>query len=161
MWWSLSVTCDWSRFFLRVLRFPPRYTWNIVACGAKHHKPPTKSSKSMFFSTKIMIFPKTVDQIVWNLHPHLWPLYLKVLCQTDFKINHLLYSSFAYKPWLYSYKIIDFSTTKTRKFLPLRRLELIHLTSYSRPSYFQTSCKNDFEYNQFYLFSVIKTQTTW
>jgi hypothetical protein len=43
---------------------------------------------------------------------------------------------------------------------PLRRLELIHLTSLSRSSYFQTSRKKDLEYNQFYLCSVIKTQTT-
>jgi hypothetical protein len=25
--------------YLRVLRFPPRYNWNIVESGAKHHKP--------------------------------------------------------------------------------------------------------------------------
>jgi hypothetical protein len=41
-----------------------------------------------------MIFHKTVDQIFWNLIPLLRPLHLKASCQSVFKINQLLYSSF-------------------------------------------------------------------
>ena len=43
MWYSLSVTCDTSVVFssyygfLHQYNFPPRYSWNIVVRGLKHH----------------------------------------------------------------------------------------------------------------------------
>jgi neutral trehalase len=43
MWYSLSVTCDTSVVFssyygfLHQYNFPPRYNWNIVVRGLKHH----------------------------------------------------------------------------------------------------------------------------
>jgi hypothetical protein len=42
MWQSVSVTCDRSVVFsgfLHQLNWPPRYNWNIVESGIKHHKP--------------------------------------------------------------------------------------------------------------------------
>jgi hypothetical protein len=44
MWSSLSVTCDMSVVFSGSSRFlhqynwPPRYNWNIVESGVKHHQ---------------------------------------------------------------------------------------------------------------------------
>ena len=43
MWYCLSVTCDrlvgFSRYsgFLHQKNWPPRYNWNIVESGVKHH----------------------------------------------------------------------------------------------------------------------------
>jgi hypothetical protein len=43
MWWSLSVTCDMSVVFhgysgfLHQWNWMPRYNWNIVESGVKHH----------------------------------------------------------------------------------------------------------------------------
>jgi hypothetical protein len=45
MWWSLSVTCNrsvvfsGSSGFLHQYNWLPRYDWNIVESGVKHHKP--------------------------------------------------------------------------------------------------------------------------
>jgi hypothetical protein len=44
MWWSLPVTCDMSVVFCgnsgfrQQQNWPPRYNWNIVERGVKHHK---------------------------------------------------------------------------------------------------------------------------
>ena len=44
MWWSVSVTCDrsvdfsGSSNFLHPWKWPPRYNWNIVESGVKHHQ---------------------------------------------------------------------------------------------------------------------------
>ena len=44
MWWNLPVTCDRSVVFcgnsgfLHQQNWPPRYNWNIVESGVKHHK---------------------------------------------------------------------------------------------------------------------------
>ena len=35
----MSVTCDMSVVFSRYSAFPPRYNWNIVESGVKHHEP--------------------------------------------------------------------------------------------------------------------------
>ena len=45
-------------FFLRVLRFlhqlnwPPRYSWNIVDSGVKHHNPNLSTNKKMSYQYK-------------------------------------------------------------------------------------------------------------
>jgi hypothetical protein len=45
VWMDLSVTCDRSvvfseySSFLNQQNWPPRYNWNIVESGAKHHNP--------------------------------------------------------------------------------------------------------------------------
>ena len=70
-----------------------------------------------------MIFPKTVDQTLWNLHSLLKPLHWKASCQTVFKVNHLLYSSFCInltklsKPQIFHQKT-EISPTKKVGFNP-------------------------------------------
>ena len=45
MWQSLSVNCNrsvvfsWYPGFLNQWNWPPRYSWNIVGSGVKHHNP--------------------------------------------------------------------------------------------------------------------------
>ena len=39
MWWNLSVTYDRYSGFLHQLKWPPRYNWNIVENGLRHHNP--------------------------------------------------------------------------------------------------------------------------
>ena len=102
-----------------------------------------------------MIFPKTVDQILWNVYPLLKPLHWKASCQTVFKINHLLYSSFCIgltklsKPQIFHQQI---------EMSPTKKLDLMHVTSHS---YFQISCKLSFKKNLFFFsLNVMKTQAT-
>ena len=52
MWLSLSVSCDRSVMFSRYsgclheYNWPPRYNWNNVESGIKHHKPTNRHTKS-------------------------------------------------------------------------------------------------------------------
>jgi hypothetical protein len=58
---NCSVTCDRSvvfsgySSFLHQQNWPPRYNWNIVESGIKHHKPKPQ-------------FQKHWDIVTWNFH---------------------------------------------------------------------------------------------
>ena len=57
MWYSLSVTYDrlvvfsWYCGFLHQWNWPPRYSWNIIESGVKHHKPNHQGPKIFFNKT--------------------------------------------------------------------------------------------------------------
>ena len=56
MWKNLSVTCGRSAVFSvhsgfhHQLKWPPRYNWNIVESGVRHHKPKPNQRTSTHFS---------------------------------------------------------------------------------------------------------------
>ena len=56
----MSVTCDrsvvfsWYSGFLHQLNWLPRYSWNIVQSGVKHHKP--KPKQKQYFSSYFPFF---------------------------------------------------------------------------------------------------------
>ena len=71
IWKRLSVTCDGSVVFsgyigfLHQLKWPPRYNWNIVESGVKHHNPNPKWRKM-----SIQIY--SVSPFLWFGNWNLW-----------------------------------------------------------------------------------------
>ena len=67
MWWNLSVTYDRYSGFLHQLKWPPRYNWNIVENGLRHHNPNTNT----LFIDKSVIEHKTWLLIQFLLQGHM------------------------------------------------------------------------------------------
>jgi hypothetical protein len=42
----VSVTCGRSMVFIHQLKWPPRYNWNCVESGVKHHNPNTNKNNN-------------------------------------------------------------------------------------------------------------------
>jgi hypothetical protein len=101
--------------FLWVLRFPPRYNWNIVESGIKLHK--TKPIKLIYLKYQ-WLFNKVVD---WSfIDEHLIRQTMRYFnCQIRFKIWKILYSI-----W-YIYGIFVWRSNLTGACLPWMILNVV------------------------------------